>query len=262
MDIHKQFVEYGRNAKEWMRKCAILLPEIERQGIWRKRGFGSVHEYAAKLAGMSRGQVDESLRVMNKIRNKPALLKVVRTKGINAVRPVATIATQETEEFWAEKAVKMSQRSLEAYVREYRGRPPSFRTEFENFSTREDLVDICKKYLELTKPRPAKTAHRHIPTDIKRWVLEKYNHKCAFPGCTKPFKILHHTERFALTKTHNPDTIVPLCSAHEQFAHHGLIHDEKGDPQEWSIRQRPDENSPEYYVDYMVQLHRMSATRN
>ena len=62
--VHGQFIEYGRNAKEWLRKCALLLPEIEKHRIWEKRGFSSISEYAAKLAGMSRLSVDEALRVL------------------------------------------------------------------------------------------------------------------------------------------------------------------------------------------------------
>ena len=31
--LHQKFVRYGANAKEWTRKCALLLPEIERHRI-------------------------------------------------------------------------------------------------------------------------------------------------------------------------------------------------------------------------------------
>ena len=52
--LHARFVNYGRNAREWTRKCVILLPEIERERVWEKKGFESIYVYAAKLAGMSR----------------------------------------------------------------------------------------------------------------------------------------------------------------------------------------------------------------
>lgn len=118
--LHQQFSEYGRNAKEWMRKCELLLPEIERRRIWRKKGCGSIYEYAAKMAGMSRARVDDSLRIFHKIEDKPLLLKLAEEKGLQRVRPVATIATLDDESFWVEKAKRMSKNTLETYVHDYR----------------------------------------------------------------------------------------------------------------------------------------------
>lgn len=118
--LHNQFQIYGKNAREWMRKCALLLPEIQRERVWEKKGFGSIYEYASKLAGMSKHTVDESLRVLNAIEDKPALMHVAVQKGIQILRPIATIATQENATFWAEKATSMSKPALETYVHEIR----------------------------------------------------------------------------------------------------------------------------------------------
>ena len=38
-NLHQKFVEYGRNAKVWQQKCILLLPEIDKQKIWLKKGF-------------------------------------------------------------------------------------------------------------------------------------------------------------------------------------------------------------------------------
>lgn len=116
--LHQKFVEYGRNAKEWTRRCVLLLPEIEKRQIWRKKGFGSIYEYAAKLAGMSRNTVDDALRILKRIEDKPELQKVVEQKGINAVRPIVSIATVETAAFWSGKAMEMSKNTLETYIKE------------------------------------------------------------------------------------------------------------------------------------------------
>lgn len=129
--IHNQFAHYGRNAREWLRKCALLLPHIERRQIWKKKGFFSIYEYAAKLAGMSRSSVDEALRVLKKIEDKPELKKVVELFGVQRVRPVASIATVETAEFWAEKAMSMSKNALETYVHDFQ----------ERFFPREEITD-------------------------------------------------------------------------------------------------------------------------
>lgn len=119
--IHAQFQQYGRNAREWLRKCQQMLPLIDEYKIWDKRGYSSIYEYAYKLAGMNQDQVRESLRIMRHISNRPALQRVVDAKGLNAVRPVLTlVAHGDSEEFWAEKAMEMSQQTLVTYVREWR----------------------------------------------------------------------------------------------------------------------------------------------
>jgi len=119
-ELHEKFSECGKNAREWMRKCVMMLPEIERRLVWEKKGFSSIYEYAAKLAGMSRETVDDGLRILKKAEGKPNLMAVIEKRGINAVRPVMGIATTETEKFWADKAKSMSKNTLEMYVREFR----------------------------------------------------------------------------------------------------------------------------------------------
>jgi len=104
--LHEEFVKYGANARHWLRQCALLLPEIARQEIWRAKGFGSIYEYAAKLAGMSKSQVDTALWVVRAVEDKPELKKVVEEKGINCVKPVVAIATVETQAFGLRKRLK------------------------------------------------------------------------------------------------------------------------------------------------------------
>jgi hypothetical protein len=117
---HRQFIEYGRNAKEWMRKCALLLSQIEKQQIWRKKRFHNIYDYAAKLAGMSHDQVNEALRIVGKAENLPALKEVISLKGLNAVRPIIAIATEENQKFLAEKAMSMSNGTLRMFIKHYK----------------------------------------------------------------------------------------------------------------------------------------------
>lgn len=118
--IHDQFSAYGRNAKEWMNKCILLLPQVEKNQIWAKKGFSNIYEYARKLAGMSRNKVNESLRILGKTENLPAIRKMIEQKGIFAVKPVVNIVTSETEEFWAKRVSEMNKNTLETFVRDYR----------------------------------------------------------------------------------------------------------------------------------------------
>lgn len=123
--LHQQFSEYGLNAREWIRKCALLLPEIDRRLIWKKKNFSGIHEYAAKLAGMSRESVDDALRIMKKVEEIPALLPIVEEKGLNRIRPLLNIITPENQDFWVEKAKTMSRHTLAIYVQNFRS---EFRT--------------------------------------------------------------------------------------------------------------------------------------
>ena len=305
--LHLEFQTYGRNAKEWIRKCQLLLPQIRDEEVWLKKGFGSIYEYAAKLAGMSHNSVNEALRVLDQVKDKPKLKEKIEQYGINRVKPILTIATENTQEFWAGKIDKMAQKTLEVYVREYKKKmyEDGLRAEGqragvqgENLSSKTDgdtsieigakakiqkvsmymkldvetieklkqiqgdrdwnelMKDLVDNKLEVDnaaegcdsgsagvdnggcsnakdeKPQPVNTGKPYVPAKIRKYVIAKTSGCCAYPGCTKPYEILHHTGRFALDSTHDPDTLVPLCKAHERIAHSGLIAGEEEMPVE------------------------------
>ncbi|HBB02930.1 MAG: hypothetical protein US89_C0003G0048 [Candidatus Peregrinibacteria bacterium GW2011_GWF2_38_29] len=283
-DLHQKFIFYGKNAKEWTRKCALLLPEINHLQIWKKKGFENIYEYARILAGMSTNAVNDALRILKKVENKPELKWVINKKGINAVRPIVSIATQETANFWAEKAMEMSKNTLEAYVKEFKKEhteakvtesifcPSTENRHSQNLFSKlkmeldpkitdqlnklkgqgnwnelmQKLLQAYQAQLEASKPIPQENAKRYVPAKIKNYVLIKTNNTCAFPGCTKEYKYLHHTWRFALTKTHDPDSLIPLCKAHEHLAHAGLIENENQSPENWKIKLETDKTSKKW----------------
>jgi len=303
--IHEKFVEYGTNAKEWMRKCVFLLPEIEKRRIWEKKGFLNIFEYAGKIAGMSRETVVDSLRIIKKIEDKPNLKEVAMQKGLNCIKPIVTIATKENEKYWAEKVKEMSKNTLAVFVKGLRGAKkhdnleqqaifeeseragpsqqkamilmvldPEIAENLEKLKGNgswdelmKELLGLRNKQLEIEKQKiinsemkkSVKLGSRHIPVAVKRHVLKKTNGFCAFPGCKKDGEILHHTQRFALKKTHNPDKIVYLCTAHERLAHLGLVQNEDMSSENWKIREKPDadyENSAKKSIDQVVKQFR------
>lgn len=291
-EIHQKFFEYGRNAKEWQRKCILLLPEIAKREVWKAKGFSCIYEYAGKLAGMSRGQVDDALYILRKIEDKPALIKVVETKGVNAVRPVIGIATSEDEKFWAGKAKEMSWHTLSTYVRDFRHEqqvrsapenenkiktvsmqlPAKLAERLEKLkgdknweeiieeivTKKEQEIEATKRKLEEQKPAPVRTNSRHIPTKISVYVWNRSREQCEFPNCHKKAEHLHHSNRFCSDKIHDPDQIVALCEAHHDLAHRGLIQGEEAHAKNWKIRKEPDYTNLNWFVDRQVQLHRRS----
>jgi len=288
-NIHNSFVMCGKNAKEWMRKCILLLPDIEKYEIWKKKGFESIYVYAAKLAGMSRNTVDDALRILRKIEDKPELIKLVEEKGVNAVRPVVTIATGDSAGFWAEKARIMSKNTLETYVREFRTSTeihntkdysetvkasnnitmeldPEIAQQLEKLKGDGDWNELMMQFLKMReekleeqKPESAECESRYIPAKIKNFVIARTNGRCAFPACNKPLIILHHTQRFALENVHDSDRLHGLCKAHERIAHLGLIENEELAPKFWKLLAEPDRNAPKYEIDIIVNKFRMAS---
>ncbi len=281
-ELHATFEMYGKNAKAWMRKCIMLLPEIAHKRVWQKKGYENIYEYARVFAGMSGHAVDEALRVLKRAEQLPAIQKVIEAKGINAVRPIITVATPETDAFWAKKAEEMSQHALDAYVRATKYQYEAEILGAENLKaeiTMQLPKDLAEKLMKLkghgewenllnellayreqvlqeNQPEEKVTDARHIPAEIKRFVIERSRGICEFPRCTRTYTILHHTQRFALEPTHDPARIIALCTPHERLAHQGLMENENLEPQYWKVRERADIEHPTYAIDELVMKYR------
>jgi hypothetical protein len=114
--------KYGVNTRHWLRKFAGLLPEVSRRGLHKKRGYGSLYEFAGKLAGMSETGVTRVLWIFDRIKDKPKLRNLFETGevGWSKLEVIANIATKDTDAFWANKVQELTQGPLRAYVHEYR----------------------------------------------------------------------------------------------------------------------------------------------
>lgn len=267
---------------EFRRKCEMLLPEIYRQEIWRQKRYGSIYEYAAKLAGMSMSVVDDCLKIHKKIADKPELLAIAEKKGLRAVKPIAYIATAETAGFWADKANDMSNQTLAKYVKEFRNEfeadvtekikiteaevtmklKPEVLQQLEKMRGEASWNDLMQKLVTngiAKMPEAVKARSRHIPNKIQRFIEGKFNGLCHFPGCTLEGEIFHHTQRFALEKVHDPARLVYLCTEHERILHLGLVDFENKAPHEWQLRSEADKCDFKYFVDQQVRIHRKNS---
>lgn len=260
-NLHEKFVEYGVNAKEWMRKCALLLPDIARKQIWKARGFSSIHEYAGRLAGMSHYQVNEALRVMRKVSKLPALREVVAEKGINSVKPLLSIANEDNQQELAKMAREVSVRGLETYAREHK-KGLHVKSEDLPLSTvnqdaiwmevelevGEELRKIKgeRSWNELMKellatrmgevPEVVKTTKRTIPAKVRRYIVKRSCGICEFPGCKQVAVIFHHADRFAICGEHDVRRIFHLCKGHERLCHIGHVAGESQNISQWYVR--------------------------
>ena len=59
--LHEKFVIYGANVKGWMRQCVMLLPDIKKHQIWKKKGFSSLKKLGLKLTLEYQGIVIEEV---------------------------------------------------------------------------------------------------------------------------------------------------------------------------------------------------------
>lgn len=75
---------------------------------------------------------------------------------------------------------------------------------------------------------------RYIRARRKREIHQKYDNKCAYPGCIKPIEEIHHRIPFAFERSH--ESAIPLCKIHHEFSHNGLITHELREPENWKLK--------------------------
>ena len=121
----------------------------------------------------------------------------------------------------------------------------------EGLNTETVTAIVCP---ECTKEKSQNLqAKRHIPKDTKRMIQALHGKTCVFRSCKKAAVTLHHTRRFALNPSHDPEFIVPLCHEHNQYVHSGLIENENIPPKQWKSIAIPNPNDPKYKIDKKVQ---------
>ena len=253
--LYKLCEKYGRASLEARRKFIGLLPEVFKRGLYKKKDFSSIYEFAARLAGVSREQVNLALRLERKFEDKPVLKKALLEGeiSINKLTKVASIATEQNQEELFEKAKIFSTRAIETFVKDVKTQnadgliKPLFEAkslhvqtlkldeEVENelIEMQEKGIDVneflrsvlCRRKEEIEQQKEGIATEqeqkptRYLQVRIKKLLKEEHGTKCSYPGCTRPSKTLHHTQRFALTNIHDPHFIAPLCHAHHEIAH-------------------------------------------
>lgn len=153
---------------------------------------------------------------------------------------------RKNEGFWAEKLQQLSQSAIETLVRDEKRNGFNAKSVRAHKSEELDLApDVLEELLELQRrgidvnlalreflerrklelarekeilsATPAKS--RYIPVEIRRHLEREYGRKCSIETCQKPAHVIHHTQRFALTPSHNPKYLAPLCRKHHAIAH-------------------------------------------
>jgi len=254
-ELYEKALMYGRNALLWRQKFMGLLPEVEKRRLYEKKGFGSVFEFAFKLAGLSEQQVRTALNLEKRFLDKPALKALLENGevSINKLVRIQSIATAENEGKLAQVVQALPQSALEALVRDEKhsdvnglGKPlfelKSLRAQELQLSgeVTEKLLELQEKginvnevLLELLRKREEEIAKekeaisedlelaksRYIPIRTQRVLHKEYGTKCSIQTCKKPAEQLHHIQTFALSKRHDPLFLAPLCRDHHTIVH-------------------------------------------
>jgi hypothetical protein len=91
-----EYCQYvGRQARIWKNHFVALLPEVARRGLHKTHGFATIIEFAAQVGGVGKKTVEAIFQVEKLLNDKPMLKNLVPVVGVNKIRIVATIATNE-----------------------------------------------------------------------------------------------------------------------------------------------------------------------
>lgn len=247
-------VRYGEEARKWKNKFLGLLPEVERRKLYEQKGFPSIFYFAKVIGGVSEEQVRTVLRVEASLKDKPVLhaLLVNGEVSINKMVKVHTVATAQNQEALADQVQLLSNRAVETLAKDIRIHTSSS-TSFmhvQEYSSENNLkleqdveqrladlqnkgininaflreaLEKREKEIEKEKAVLAKqceeTTSRYIPKATRDLLLKEYGTKCSIASCTKPMEEIHHTQRFSLSRKHDPRYMAPLCHEHHQIAH-------------------------------------------
>ncbi len=252
-ELHNWCKLSGGKSLKWRKQFIAALPEVFQRHLYKKYGYGSIFEYAAKLGGVSRDMVQDVIRVDKRLEKMPKLKALMPEVGLSKLRRVASIAEKKNEDEWVEKVQKMSKPALEIHIRDIRkSRPgpskpvspekPIYDKKFETFSIKLDSKVILKlkiikhkmrkgatwnevfeKLTDLPEPkpqknpRPAKPQSRQASTKQKREALAQTNGKCGIEGCNNPAEEIHHEKPWSIFKSHKK--LLPRCKPHHELDH-------------------------------------------
>jgi len=244
-ELHHRFVQLGRERSKISHQLLVLLPEIEKLGIFREYGCDSIYEYAAKFGdGLSSGVVNKVLKVKKDLFKCPALFDAVATQGVHKIAMVAKLATPENEEELVEVVKNMSKPAVQEYSKEKRGKTARKNTKIEmdedmeflflklkkklggssNKETMKRLLKAMEKQFfpgeKSHKPKESKKITRYIPAHIKKETSKKTNGRCSHQNCNRPIEHFHHQDPYR--KSHSHESLTGLCKIHHEFEHSGI----------------------------------------
>jgi hypothetical protein len=283
--------KYGENARTWQRKFVALLPEVFKRRLYKKHGCYSIHEFAAKLGGVSHKTVDEVLRLHERTKNVPQLQNQIEKHGWAKVRTVTSLIGTVKEKDLVEMIENLPKKSLEKGVQELKVQK-GLAVASENIALPGEKLDtmikmsfnldpetkfrLRKLQQKLEKERKQTVSFNEVIKTMLDAVEEKPKKK---PKTRKTkSRTVSAAQQYELDQTYhgkcgfpgcnepsinnhhperyalkkNHEKLVPLCKCHHDLAHAGLIANEELPPQYWKIRNHKDITDFKFAVDQRV----------
>jgi hypothetical protein len=161
-ELYDYCKQVGFNARVWTRKFIAALPEVAKRRLYKKYGYCSIHEFAAKMAGVSHKNVDEVLRIDEKFKEMPKMKELIGEIGLSKLKVVACIATKDMDSFWAEKVKKMTKQVLEVYVREIKTKkfPGELSEENLKFHQQKEQIGLFDSKKSISQEEDVSTTER------------------------------------------------------------------------------------------------------
>ncbi len=122
-ELYKICQECGGNARKWMKEFAYYLPEVAKRSLHRRKGFESIYQFAAQVAGMNFEVCKSVLQLGEKFENMPLLWEQIRMHGWSKLRVVASVVTPETEAIWIKNMNRCTKAGLEKIVKKFKSVP-------------------------------------------------------------------------------------------------------------------------------------------
>jgi len=244
--------QYGEEARLARQKFLGLLPEVYRRSLYKKKGFGSIFEFGAKLGGASREQVKRVLSLNDKFSKAPQLQTLLMSGEVSMhkLARVAAVATKEDQDFWVDQVKALPKKAIETLVRDMRQNQasqnvvPGHKSKTKPLTLDEDVqrdlanlqekgIDVNELIRSALKNRKQEieqekqtiteelkpTRSRYIPKKVNDVLKKEHGDKCSMDTCSRKSEVRHHTQRFSLARTHDPRFIAPLCKEHHTIAH-------------------------------------------
>ncbi len=143
------------------------------------------------------GQIDDSINS-----TKPAqLITYIKT-------PILGDEVKKQLNELQEKGINIDQIILEAL--EKRKKDLEQRTAVQVEKAEQKLIE------QIVEGKPIS---HYIPVATERLLKDEHGEMCSIPFCKNIAKVIHHTNRFSISHSHDPRYLAPLCDPHHQIAH-------------------------------------------
>lgn len=119
-ELFKLCKKYGSITLKYRNKFIGLLPEVFKRRVFEKKGFSSIFEFAAKLAGLSQEQVRRVLNLEERFVKMPVLREMLVSGevSVSKLAKVASLATPENQEELALHVRLLPRSALETLARD------------------------------------------------------------------------------------------------------------------------------------------------